>query len=128
MIQPSQTVWPCTWTRDTKGYQGISGYYPGAAIRQPAKRRPNSKQTKELTTDELALNKEINGTRMVVEHAIEMIKRYRITTRLFWGRPKELNEELNIISRLVNFNLDWDRIKEENESWIQELARKRAPR
>ena len=112
-----------------KGYQGISGYYPGATVRQPARRRPNSdKQTGGLTEEELALNKEINGTRVVVEHAIGMIKRYRITTRPFWGTPEELNEELNIISGLVNLNLDWDRIKEENKSLIRELAKKRASR
>ena len=112
-----------------KGYQGISGYYPGATIRQPAKRRPNSdRQTGGLTADDLALNREINGTRVVVEHAIGMIKRYRGTTTPFWGTPKELNDELNIISGLVNLNLDRDRIKKENESLIRERARKRALR
>ena len=78
-----------------KGYQSISGYYPGATIRQPARRRPNSdKQTGGLTADDLALNKEINGTQVIVEHAIGIIKRYRVTTRPFWGTPKELNDEI----------------------------------
>ena len=112
-----------------KGYQGISGYYPGATIRQPAKRRPNSdRQTGGLTEKELALNREINGTRVVVEHAIGMIKRYRVTTRPFWGTPEELNDEISIISGLVNLNLDWDKIKKENEFLVRELARKRASR
>ena len=112
-----------------KGCQGISGYYPGATVRQPARRRRNTDmQTGGLTEGELALNKEINGTRVVVEHAIGMIKRYRITTRPFWGTPEELNEELNIISGLVNLNLDWDWIKEENKSLVRELAKKRASR
>ena len=112
-----------------KGYQGISGYYPGAAIRQPARRRPNSdRQTGGLAADDLALNKKINGTRIVVEHAIGMIKRYRITTKPFWGTPEELNDEINIISGLVNLNLDWDRTKKENRSLIRKLARKRASR
>ena len=112
-----------------KGYQGISGYYSGATIRQPAGRRPNSdRQTGGLTADDLALNKEINGTGTVVEHAIGMIKRYRITTRLFWGTPKELNDEINIISGLVNLNLYWDRTKKENRSLIGKLAKKRASR
>ena len=112
-----------------KGYWGISGYYPGATIRQPARRRPNSdRQTGDWPQNDLALNKEINGTRIVVEHAIGMIKRYRITTRSFWGTPKELNDEINIISGLVNLNLDWDRIKKENGSLVRKLARKRASR
>ena len=112
-----------------KGYQSISGYYPGATIRQPARRRPNSdRQTGGLTADDLALDKEINGTRTVVEHAIGMIKRYRITTRPFWGTPKELNDEINTISGLVNLNLDWDRTKKENRSLIRKLAKKRASR
>ena len=107
-----------------KEYQGISGYYPGATIRQPARRRPNSdRQTWGLTADDLALNKEINGTRIVVEHAIGMIKRYRITTRPFWCTPKELNDELNIISGLVNLNLDWDRIKKISP-WYRSWSRK----
>ena len=55
-----------------------------------------------------------------------MIKRYRITTRPYCGTPEELNEELNTISGLVNLNLDWDRMKEENQPLIRELAEKRA--
>ena len=112
-----------------KGYQGISEHYPGADTRQPAKRRRNSDgPAGGLTAEELARNKEINGVRVLVEHAIGMIKRYRITTRPYCGTPEELNEELNIISGLVNLNLDWDRIKGENESLILELAQKRASR
>ena len=54
-----------------KGYQGISEHYPGADTRQPARRRRNSeKRTGGLTTEERARNKEINGVRVVVEHAI----------------------------------------------------------
>ena len=50
-----------------KGYQSISGYYPGATIRQPARRRPNpDRQAGGLTAGELARNKEINDTRIVV--------------------------------------------------------------
>lgn len=67
-----------------KGCQGISGYYPGAAIRQPAGRHSNSdRHTGGLTEKELVLNKEINGTRVVVEHAIGMIERCRVTVRPF---------------------------------------------
>lgn len=39
--------------------------------------------------------------------------------------PKEINGELNTISELVSPNLDWGRIKEENESLIRKLPRKR---
>ena len=53
-----------------------------------------------------------------------MIKRYRITTRPFWGTPEELNDEINIISGLVNLNLDWDRIKKENGFLVRDLVRK----
>ena len=112
-----------------KGYQGILEHYPGADTRQPARRRRNSeKRTGGLTTEERARNKEINGVRVVVEHAIGRIKQYRITTRPYCGTPEELNEELNIISGLVNLSLDWDRIKGENESLMRELAKKRASR
>ena len=69
-----------------------------------------------------------NGTRIVVKHTIGMIKRYRITTRPFWGTSKELNDEINIISGLVNLNLDWDRIKKENNPLVRKLAKKRASR
>ena len=56
-----------------------------------------------------------------------MIKRYRVTTRPFRNTPKELNDELNIILELVNLNLDWDKIKEENKSLVRKLVKKRAP-
>ena len=55
-----------------------------------------------------------------------MIKRYRITTRPYCGTPEDLNDELNIISGLVNLNLDWDRINKENKSLVRKLVRKRA--
>ena len=57
-----------------------------------------------------------------------MIKRYRVTTRPFWGTPKEINDKLSIISGLVNLNLDWDRTKGENASLIRKLAKKRTSR
>ncbi|MBI1658925.1 MAG: hypothetical protein IS632_09195 [Thaumarchaeota archaeon] len=98
--------------------------YPGATIRQPARRRLDSdRQTGRLAADDLALNKEINGTRIVVEHAIGMIKLYRVTAKPCRGTPKELNGELNIISGLVNLNIDWDRTKEENGFPVQKLAK-----
>ena len=62
-----------------KRYQGISEHYSGADARQPAKRRRNSdRPTGGLTQEERARNKEINGIRVVVEHAIGRIKQYRI--------------------------------------------------
>ena len=72
-----------------KGYQGIPGYYLSAIIRQQARRRPNSdRHTGGLTKGDLALNKEINGTRIVVEHAIGMIKRYRVPPSPSGARPR----------------------------------------
>ncbi len=115
------------WTRDTRAYPDTIPA-PSYGSRLGAAATPTSRPW-ELTEGELALNKEINGTRVVVEHAVGMIKRYRmITTRPFWGTSKDLNDELNIISGLVNLNLDWDRIKEENKLLMRELARKRALR
>lgn len=66
--------------------------------------------------------------RIVVEHAIGMIKQYKVITKPFWGTPKDLNDELNIIFGLVNLNLDWAKIKDENESLIRNLAKKRMSR
>ena len=112
-----------------KGYQGISKLYPGADTKQPIKRRRNSdKKTGGLTPEELAYNKEISSVRIVVEHSIGMLKRYRIITRPYCGTAEELNDEINIISGLVNLAIDWDRIKSENKLLMQELARRRASR
>ena len=93
---------------------------------QPARRKRNSdRRTGGLTREKLDRNSEINSTKVVVEHAIGRIKRYGITKRPFWGTPEELSDELNIIAGLVNLDLDWDRIKGENATLMQELARKR---
>lgn len=54
----------------------------------------------------MVLNREINGTRVVVEYTIGMIKRCRVTARSFRGTSKEINDEFNTISGLVNLNLD----------------------
>ena len=94
-----------------KGYQGISRYYPGVVIRQPAKRLPNSnRQTGGLTEEGLALNKENNGTRVIVEHAIGMIKRYRVRPALL-GHAQGAQRRAQRHLWLVNLNLDRDRIK-----------------
>ena len=73
-----------------KGYQSISGYYQARPYGSQSSAAPTTTDTGELTEKEPALNKENNGMRVVVEHAIGTIKRCREPPSPSRARPRGL--------------------------------------
>jgi hypothetical protein len=59
------------------------------------KKKPRGK---ELTDEEKAKNKVISGFRVLVEHAICGIKRFRITTDRFRNRRAGLDDKVMLLS------------------------------
>ena len=107
-----------------RGYQGIQKDTPGAETWIGKKRNAGSDpETGGLTQEDLDHNTEVTRVRIVVEHAIGRIKQYRVMTRPYHGTPDEFNDELNIVTGLVNLKHGWDRIiKSEDPALMARLG------
>ena len=106
-----------------KGYQGIQVLFPGAEIWMPAKSNAGSDpETGGLTQKERDRNAEINRVRIAVEHAIGKIKQYGIMTTPYHGTPEQFNDELNVVTGLVNFRLVWDDVRARDATLIEHLT------
>ena len=94
-----------------RGYQGIQKDNPGAETWLGIKRNAGSDpDTGRLTQRDLDHNAEVTRARIAVEHAIGRIKQYRITTRPYHGTPDQFNDELNVVTGIVNLQHGRDRI------------------
>ncbi len=84
------------------GFIGVEKDYPDATVMMP-KKKPRGK---ELSDEEKAQNKVISGLRVLVEHAIGGIKRFRITTEKFRNKKDTFNDDVMLIScGLWNYHL-----------------------
>ncbi len=101
------------------GYVGIMNPLPGINSKQPYK-RPRKRKGKpkvKLTPEQKEHNKRINKIRITIEHCIGRMKKYNILKGQFGGTKEELNEEINIITGLVNLHLMYPQIKRGTEPW-----------
>ena len=80
--------------------------------------------TGRLTQRDPDRNAEVTRARITVEHAIGRIKQYRImTTRPYHGTPDRFNDELNVVTGIVNLKHGWDRIiKSEDPNLVARLG------
>ena len=85
------------------GFLGIDKYFPKMSFSMP-KRKPKGKdQPKKVKED----NKIISGIRIVSEHAIGGIKRYRAITDVFRNKSLKFNDlVMNISCGLWNYHLN----------------------
>ena len=84
------------------GFIGVEKDYPCATVMMP-KKKPRGK---ELTNEEKKHNKAINRFRVVVEHAIGGVKRFRIVTDKFRNRKGGFDDKVMLIScGLWNYHL-----------------------
>jgi hypothetical protein len=65
------------------------------------------KRTKKnpLTAEEKALNREISSERVLGEHAIGFIKRFKILSERYRNRRKRFGLRFNLIAGICNFDL-----------------------
>ncbi|PIR96849.1 MAG: hypothetical protein COT91_04515 [Candidatus Doudnabacteria bacterium CG10_big_fil_rev_8_21_14_0_10_41_10] len=84
------------------GFNGWDDQFPGHRISQP-KRKP---RTRDLSQTVKEQNKRKSGIRVLVEHAIGGIKRFRITTDVFRNKFKGFDDQAMLISSgLWNYHL-----------------------
>ena len=99
-----------------RGYQGIQKDTPGAEIWMGLKRNAGSDpETGGLTQKERDHNTEVTRARISVEHVIGDIKRYALMRKRYHGTPEQFNDELNVVTGLVNLKRMWNRIKSKED-------------
>ena len=97
--------------------------FSGAKIWMPAKSRAGSDpETGGLTQRDLDRNAEISRVRIAVEHVIEKIKQYEIMTMAYHSTPEQFNNELNVVTELVNFLFVWGDVRARDTTPIEQLT------
>ncbi len=84
------------------GFLGVEKDYPEQRSVLPIKKKRNQN---ELTLEEKEYNKSHSRKRIVVEHAICRIKKYRIMNDIFRNRLKKYDKASDIVSGLVNYRI-----------------------
>jgi len=75
------------------GYDGVQNDYPELKVEVPFKRKSPGRgkrgiKAKELTSEQKAFNQKLSKERMVVEHTISRLKKFRIMAHKFRNRLK----------------------------------------
>lgn len=83
------------------GYLGVEKDFPEQLSALPSKRKRNC----ERSVEEKEYNKRHSKKRIVIEHAICRLKKYRILADIFRNRLKKYNKVSDIVSGLVNYRM-----------------------
>jgi hypothetical protein len=83
------------------GFLGVEKDYPNQKSSLPIKREKGC----DLTAEENEYNRNHSAKRIVIEHAICMIKKYRIMNDVFRNRLKKYDKVSDIVSGLVNYRI-----------------------
>lgn len=92
------------------GYDGIQNDFPEMRPMIPFKRRGHGRGHRDVKGDDLApaqkrLNKRLSKVRVVVEHTISRVKKFRIMGEEFRNRLKRYDTMTDIVSGLVNLRI-----------------------
>jgi len=92
------------------GYDGVQNDYPGFNALVPFKRRSPGRgkrgvKAKELTCEEKAYNQRLSGERVVVEHTVSRVKKFRIMAHEFRNRLRHYDTMTDIVCGLVNLRI-----------------------
>jgi hypothetical protein len=86
-----------------RGYLGVEKDFPERKSSPPYKKKRNQK---ELSDDEKEHNKiHSNKKRIVIEHAICKMKKYRIMSDIFRNRLRKYDKVSDIVAGLVNYRI-----------------------
>ena len=92
------------------GYDGIQNDYPGLNALVPYKRRSPGRGKRgvkavELSCEEKEFNRWLSGERVVVEHAVSRLKKFRIMAHEFRNRLRHYDTMTDIVCGLVNLRI-----------------------
>lgn len=93
-----------------RGYVGVQNDYPELNSEVPFKRRSPGRgkrgvKAKELTSEQKAFNRKLSKERVVVEHAISRLKKFRVMAHKFRNRLKHYDIMTAIVCGLLNFRI-----------------------
>ncbi len=83
------------------GYLGVEKDFPEQLSALPYKKKRNQ----ELSQEEKECNKSHSKKRIVIEHTICRMKKYRIMSDVFRNRLRKYNRVSDIVSGLVNYRI-----------------------
>jgi hypothetical protein len=83
------------------GYLGVEKDFPKQLSSIPNRKKRNL----ELTQEEMESNKIHSKKRMVIEHVICRLKKYRILADVFRNKLRKYNKVSDIVSGLVNYRM-----------------------
>jgi len=92
------------------GYDGVQNDYPMFNALVPYKRRSPGRgkrgvKAEELTCEQKAFNRWLSGERVVVEHTISRLKKFRVMAHEFRNRLKHYDTMTDIVCGLVNLRI-----------------------
>ena len=96
-ITPTQVV-----TVVDLGYLGVEKDFPEQLSALPHKKKRNQE---ELSQEEKEYNKIHSKKRIIVEHTISRLKKYRIMSDIFRNKLRKYDKVLDIVSGLVNYRI-----------------------
>ncbi len=93
-----------------RGYDGVKNYFPDLKCALPFKRRAGGKgkggvKAPDLTPEQKKFNKQLSKERVVVEHTISRMKKFRIMADEFRNRLRHYDAMTDIVSGLVNLRI-----------------------
>src|SRR6185437_5613034 len=83
------------------GYLGVEKDYPEQLSSLPNRK----KRYQDLSKDERYYNKDHSKRRIVIEHTICRLKKYRIFSDVFRNKLRKYNKVSDIVSGLVNYRI-----------------------
>jgi hypothetical protein len=87
------------------GYQGIGSIHQNSTIPVKRKRKPKGKPRILLTKDERAHNHKLASDRVLNEHVIGALKRFRIIAERYRNRHKRFGLRFNLIAGIYNLQV-----------------------
>ena len=84
------------------GYLGVENDFPEQKSSLPFRKKRNQQ---ELSQEEKEQNKNHSIKRIVIEHTICRLKKYRIMSDVFRNRLRKYNKISDIVSGLINYRI-----------------------
>jgi len=87
-----------------KGYTGVKKEYPMLNFLIPFRR---NRGKKELSRAEKIQNTKLSKIRVLIEHVIAKVKKYRLLSEVFRNKVEYYNQDFKNIAALINFRLEF---------------------
>lgn len=88
-----------------KGYDGIKKDYPNLKVNIPFKK---NRWKKVLTRSEVVFNHKLSSKRILIEHILSGMKKFRVLSEVFRGKTNHYNQDFRNIAALINFRLAYN--------------------